>query len=119
MKALSPPPLAAVFLLCVSWARPALPQSCPSYLHRRHLPLHAGGFVPYSTLACSHFSAGVLPYSYGVQPYHLRGQARAPPTMVQPGYVAQTKGSTHIAPLPSGLGYASHHINVADAPGTQ
>lgn len=37
---------------------------------------------------------------------------------VQPGYVAKTKGSEHYAPLPEGLGYASHHINLQNAPGT-
>merc|ERR1712002_255621 len=35
-----------------------------------------------------------------------------------PGYVAKTPGSTHIAPLPAGLGYASHHINLTPAAGT-
>ncbi|ROT68340.1 putative elastin a [Penaeus vannamei] len=69
----------------------------------------AGGFVPYNA-ARFPFSAGVLPYSYGVQP--ITYVAKPVTTqVVQPGYVAQTKGSTHIAPLPSGLGYASHHIN--------
>nr|XP_027224108.1 uncharacterized protein LOC113816268 [Penaeus vannamei] len=69
----------------------------------------AGGFVPYNA-GVFPFSAGVLPYSYGVQP--ITYVAKPVTThVVQPGYVAQTKGSTHIAPLPSGLGYASHHIN--------
>jgi len=40
-----------------------------------------------------------------------------------PGYVAETPGSLHTAPLPvgpSGEGfYASHHINNAAAPGTK
>merc|ERR1719402_288935 len=40
-----------------------------------------------------------------------------------PGYVAETPGSLHTAPLPigpSGEGaYASHHINNAPAPGTK
>merc|ERR1719308_444828 len=34
-------------------------------------------------------------------------------TAVHPGYVAKTPGATHIAPLPVGIGYASHHINLA------
>ncbi|KAF2359180.1 Adult cuticle protein 1 [Trinorchestia longiramus] len=34
------------------------------------------------------------------------------------GYVAKTRGVTHQAPLPEGLGYASYHINVKPAPGT-
>merc|ERR1719187_572229 len=39
-------------------------------------------------------------------------------TVPHPGYVAKTPGSTHIAPLPAGLGYASHHINLTPAAGT-
>merc|ERR1712170_228774 len=31
--------------------------------------------------------------------------------VVQPGYFAQNPGATHVAPLPEGLAYASHHIN--------
>ena len=38
---------------------------------------------------------------------------------ILPGvYVAQTKGSIHIAPLPAALGFSSYHINLQDAPGT-
>ena len=32
-------------------------------------------------------------------------------TAIQPGYFAQNPGATHVAPLPQGLAYASHHIN--------
>ncbi|KAA0203978.1 hypothetical protein HAZT_HAZT004563 [Hyalella azteca] len=35
------------------------------------------------------------------------------------GYVAKNLGVTHEAPLPEGLGYASYHINVRPAPGTE
>lgn len=38
---------------------------------------------------------------------------------VQAGYVAKTPGVTHVAPLPEGLGYASHHLNLQPAPGTE
>lgn len=49
----------------------------------------------------------VFPYAYTV-----------PVKPVQPGYVAQTIGTEHRAPLPAGGAYASHHINIAPAPGT-
>ena len=39
--------------------------------------------------------------------------------VVQPGYVAKTPGAEHYAPLPEGLAYASHHINIGPAPGTE
>ena len=38
---------------------------------------------------------------------------------IEPGYVAKTPGSEHLADLPVGLGYASHHINLQKAPGTE
>lgn len=63
-----------------------------------------------------------LPYSYGVLPYHVPFSAGVVPyavPVVHPGYVAKTPGATHIAPLPEGLAYASHHINAAPAPGTK
>ncbi|XP_042883348.1 sulfur globule protein CV3-like [Penaeus japonicus] len=78
---------------------------------------YTGGVLPY-TGGVLPYTGSVLPYTYGAQP--ITYVAKPVTThVVQPGYVAQTKGSTHIAPLPAGLGYASHHINVADAPGTQ
>ncbi|XP_077285914.1 uncharacterized protein LOC143911064 [Arctopsyche grandis] len=51
------------------------------------------------------------PLAYFTQP-----QVVAP--IVQPGYVAATRGSLHIAPLPDNTPYASHHLNLAPAPGT-
>lgn len=110
-----PPPLSqAILALCLLGAASAA--VVPLTYTAGTYPF-AGGFVPYNA-GVFPFSAGVLPYSYGVQP--ITYVAKPVTThVVQPGYVAQTKGSTHIAPLPSGLGYASHHINVADAPGTQ
>merc|ERR1712121_117979 len=53
----------------------------------------------------------VAPLTYNIAPIV------AP--VVAPGYVAKTPGATHIAPLPAGIGYASHHINLAEAPGTE
>ncbi|KAK8383050.1 hypothetical protein O3P69_011516 [Scylla paramamosain] len=40
-------------------------------------------------------------------------------SVVQPGYVAKTPGAEHYAPLPEGLAYASHHINIRPAAGTE
>ncbi|XP_076038785.1 uncharacterized protein LOC143023987 [Oratosquilla oratoria] len=73
------------------------------------------------------YVGGVLPYAAGVpvvahSPYRLhypvRYVAPAVPVVksavVHPGYVAKTPGSTHIAPLPKGLAYASHHINLPE-----
>ncbi|XP_064082127.1 uncharacterized protein LOC135198480 [Macrobrachium nipponense] len=84
------------------------------------LPLSAGvlpttyGALPttYSALPTTY---GVLPTTYVAAPQIQTVQA----SVVAPGYVAKTPGSEHIAPLPAGLGYASHHINLAKAPGTQ
>merc|ERR1719308_601119 len=56
--------------------------------------------LPVSPLTYSHIPAPIT-YSVG--------------TAVHPGYVAKTPGATHIAPLPAGIGYASHHINLPDA----
>ncbi|KAK8741068.1 hypothetical protein OTU49_002476 [Cherax quadricarinatus] len=74
------------------------------------------GVLPYSIP----FTGGVIPYSGAVPTvYSLPLQYKPIETkIVQPGYVAKTPGATHIAPLPAGLGYASHHINTAAAPGT-
>lgn len=76
---------------------------------------YSGGVLPYS--------AGVFPYNYGTLPtmYSFAPvQYKAVQTSVlAPGYVAKTPGAEHIAPLPAGLGYASHHINLAKAPGTK
>ncbi|XP_045113820.1 uncharacterized protein LOC123506045 [Portunus trituberculatus] len=51
-----------------------------------------------------HSPWSVVPYVYPV---------------VQPGYVAKTPGAEHYAPLPEGLAYASHHINIRPAAGTE
>merc|ERR1739840_86461 len=59
-----------------------------------------------SPITYSHLPA-IAPLTYAVAP------------AVAPGYVAKTPGATHIAPLPAGLGYASHHINLAAAPGSE
>ncbi|XP_068207619.1 uncharacterized protein [Palaemon carinicauda] len=99
------------------------------------IPLYTGGVFPYSAGLLPSaggilpYSAGVLPYSAGVLPstYSLlpTTYVAAPriqtvqTSVVAPGYVAKTPGAEHIAPLPSGLGYASHHINLAKAPGTK
>merc|ERR1711887_126791 len=57
-------------------------------------------------LTYSHLPA-IAPLTYAVAP------------AIQGGYVAKTPGATHIAPLPAGIGFASHHINLAEAPGTE
>merc|ERR1719239_348979 len=64
----------------------------------------------HTPLTYSHYPAvapAIAPLTYAVAP------------AVHPGYVAKTPGATHIAPLPAGIGYASHHINLASAPGTE
>merc|ERR1712002_121147 len=63
-----------------------------------------------SPLTYSHIPA---PITYSALPSVAVG------TAVHPGYVAKTPGATHIAPLPAGIGYASHHINLAAAPGSE
>merc|ERR1711970_1395759 len=78
----------------------------------RTVPLTSYTHAPitYSTgLSALSYSAlpAIAPLTYNIAP------------AVAPGYVAQTPGATHIAPLPAGIGYASHHINLADAPGTE
>nr|XP_045600701.1 uncharacterized protein LOC123759613 [Procambarus clarkii] len=73
---------------------------------------YTGGVIPYAGVAHSGYG---FPSVYSVPVQYKPVEAK----VVQPGYVAKTPGSTHIAPLPAGLGYASHHINVAPAPGTQ
>ncbi|KAK3857224.1 hypothetical protein Pcinc_036507 [Petrolisthes cinctipes] len=62
----------------------------------------------------SHFDYRAIPYIGNVFPPHYNYN----PAVIQPGYVAKTLGAEHYAPLPEGLGYASHHINVAPAPGS-
>merc|ERR1712142_1427162 len=57
-----------------------------------------------SPLTYSHFPA-ISPLTYSLP--------AVAPIALAPGYVAQTPGATHIAPLPAGIGYASHHINLA------
>merc|ERR1719308_166203 len=68
--------------------------------------------LPVSPLTYSHIS----PLTYSHLPPPITYSVG---TAVHPGYVAKTPGATHIAPLPAGIGYASHHINLADAPGTE
>merc|ERR1712212_56747 len=79
------------------------------------------------------YGAGV-PLTYGAGP--ITTYAAAPALRIQPhitkysvkpiaheinyahpGYVAVTPGAKHIAPLP--FGRASHHVNLAKAPGTE
>lgn len=70
-------------------------------------------------------SASVVPVpytSYGASPYFYYQAAPvryAAYPAVQPGYVAKTPGAEHYAPLSPALGYASHHINIKPAPGTE
>lgn len=60
-------------------------------------------------------------YNFGAIPGPVFPYAYTIPVnpIIQPGYVAQTRGSEHRAPLPAAIGYASHHINIAPAPGTK
>ncbi|XP_066951532.1 uncharacterized protein [Macrobrachium rosenbergii] len=69
----------------------------------------AAGFLPINTGIIP--QAGIIP---GITTYQVSAVAPAP------GYVAKTLGSEHVAPLPAGsANFASHHINVAKAPGTE
>merc|ERR1711890_24932 len=67
----------------------------------------------------NHYGYAARPVVKYVQPVVKTVAVAAP----APGYVAETPGSLHTAPLPvgpSGDGfYASHHINNAAAPGTK
>lgn len=60
---------------------------------------------------------GVIPF--GFPAYQPVAYSAVYTPAVHPGYVAKTPGAEHYAPLPEGLGYASHHINVNKAPGTE
>ncbi|XP_066951869.1 uncharacterized protein [Macrobrachium rosenbergii] len=77
----------------------------------------ATGFLPINTGIIP--QAGIIPQTYSVgtpalTTYQVSAVAPAP------GYVAKTLGSEHVAPLPAGsTSFASHHINVAKAPGTE
>jgi len=77
---------------------------------------YSAGIIPYTAGALPAVNYGVLPTTY-VAPQTIQLQP-VQTNVVAPGYVARTPGSEHVAPLPSGLGYASHHINLAKAPGT-
>merc|ERR1719193_773036 len=70
-------------------------------------PLTYSHLPAFSPLAYSHIAS---PITYSALPTVAVAPA------VAPGYVAKTPGATHIAPLPAGIGYASHHINLAAAP---
>merc|ERR1711872_955637 len=69
--------------------------------------------------------AAISPLTYSHLPayspltYSLPAVAPIAVPAVAGGYVAKTPGATHIAPLPAGIGYASHHINLAAALGTE
>jgi hypothetical protein len=62
-------------------------------------------------------------YGYGALPVVRTVPVVKTVAVPAPGYVAETPGSLHTAPLPvgpSGDGfYASHHINTAKAAGTK
>merc|ERR1712179_51281 len=70
------------------------------------LGLPALSYSGLPALSYSHLPA-IAPLTYAAVP------------AIQGGYVAKTPGATHIAPLPAGIGFASHHINLAEAPGTE
>ncbi len=70
--------------------------------------------APYiNPYAFPNYQPAVIPTFYSVAP-----KAVIAP-IVQPGYIAKTPGAEHYAPLPEGLAYASHHINLKPAPGTE
>merc|ERR1711872_320337 len=76
-------------------------------------PLTYSHLPAYSPLTYSHLPA------YSPLTYSLPAVAPIAVPAVAGGYVAKTPGATHIAPLPAGIGYASHHINLAAALGTE
>lgn len=77
---------------------------------------HAGYPGYYS--GYNHYGYAAAPFRHVLPVVKTVAVAAAP----APGYVAETPGSLHTAPLPvgpSGEGfYASHHINTDPAPGT-
>merc|ERR1712142_935121 len=80
--------------------------------------------LPHTTYKVGSAIAPLTTYSHlpAISPLTYSLPAVAPIALapaVAPGYVAKTPGATHIAPLPAGIGYASHHINLAAAPGTE
>ncbi|XP_068207616.1 uncharacterized protein [Palaemon carinicauda] len=96
-----------------------------------YIPMtYNAGMIPQATgfLPMTPMTAGMIPnqpsmilpatYSLGTPAFttYQVSAAVAP----APGYVAKTLGSEHVAPLPAGsANFASHHINVAKAPGTE
>ncbi|CAL4125228.1 unnamed protein product, partial [Meganyctiphanes norvegica] len=106
----------------------ATAQAAPAAIFgKAHIPIDAGypytdalGFsVPKGLPHTTYNLADVAPaFTYSHIPAFAPLTYAVAPA-VAPGYVAQTLGATHIAPLPAGIGYASHHINLAAAPGTE
>ncbi|CAL4125232.1 unnamed protein product, partial [Meganyctiphanes norvegica] len=107
-------------ILAVAAAAQAAPAPEP-FLGGAAIPIDAG--YPYTDALGFSFPRGLplTTYAHGaVAPaitYSNLPYAAFP--AVHPGYVAKTPGATHIAPLPAGIGYASHHFNLAAAPGTE
>merc|ERR1712215_321281 len=91
------------------------------YLYTDALGFSVPRTVPLTTYshAPMTYSTGLSALSYSALPAIAPLTYNIAPAAVAPGYVAQTPGATHIAPLPAGIGYASHHINLAEAPGTE
>merc|ERR1711970_23222 len=111
----------ALAILAIASAANAAPAT---FLTGGVIPID-GGYPYTDALGFSTYSHAPITYSTGLSALSYSAlPAIAPLTYniapaVAPGYVAQTPGATHIAPLPAGIGYASHHINLADAPGTE
>nr|XP_022911678.1 uncharacterized protein LOC111422692 [Onthophagus taurus] len=82
------------------------------------LAVASAGLAPlaYST----HYAAPLAystPYSYPYA-YNVAPVVAPAVSVASSGYVAATRGSLHVAPLPEGPFASSQHINTAPAPGT-
>merc|ERR1712121_488351 len=78
----------------------------------------AAGYIPYNSPGIIPYTGGAFPTVYTGTPIVSTYQVAA----INPvgGYVAKTLGNEHWAPLPAGsANFASHHINMAKAPGTK
>ncbi|XP_068207617.1 uncharacterized protein [Palaemon carinicauda] len=107
--------LALCFLGAASAAYIPLTYNAGVIPYRGAFP-QATGFLPISTGVIPNQPSLGLPATYSLGAPAFTTYQVAP----APGYVAKTLGSEHIAPLPAGsANFASHHINVARAPGTE
>lgn len=123
--------LLVVLLAAVAASAPASYYSSPYLSGYPYHGLTRGytGYTGYT--GYNHYGYGALPalpvHGYGALPVVKYAPVPVVKTVVvpAPGYVAQTRGSLHTAPLPVGPSgetpsgaYASHHINLQPAAGT-